>query len=178
VKEIDFCAFTDCKNLCKVKISNDKIKIMPNTFSGCPKLADENGFVIVKNVLWDYYGNDSEVTVPSDVRIIDNYVFSNGYFEESNLTSIILPDGLEIIGWNAFSRCKKLTSVIIPKSVKEICGYAFEFCENLKSISIMNRNVEIVKLAFFDCKKLTIYAPADSTAEQFAKRSNIPFVEI
>lgn len=194
VKKVDFAAFAWCRNLRKVKILNDETCIMPDTFKSCPKLADENGFVIVKNVLWDYYGTDSEVTVPSDVRIIDNYVFSNGYFEESNLTSIILPDGLEIIGWNAFSRCKKLTSVIIPSSVKGICCGAFRYCENLKSVTIMNKNVEIgeetvnlnfngeeikyVKNAFEGCENLTIYAPANSTAEQFAKRNNIPFIEI
>ena len=194
VKKVDFAAFACCKNLRKVKILNDETCIMPDAFCGCPKLADENGFVIVKNVLWDYYGTDSEVTVPSVVSIIDNDLFSSSLSWESNLTSIILPDGLEIIGWRTFSFCKKLTSVIIPSSVKEICRGAFRYCENLKSVTIMNKDVEIgeetvnlnvngeerkyVNNAFEGCKKLTIYAPANSTAEQFAKRNNIPFIKI
>ena len=178
VKKVDFAAFACCKNLRNVKILNDETCIMPDTFCGCPKLADENGFIIVKNVLWDYYGTDSEVTVPSGVRIIDNGLFSGTLSWESNLTSIVLPDSLEIIGWRTFSFCKKLTSVIIPSSVKEICCGAFRYCENLKSVTIVNKDVEIEEKAFAYCENLTIHAPAGSCAEQYAKENNIPFVAI
>ena len=43
----------------------------------------------------------------------------------------------------------------LPQSVKQIRDYAFAYCP-----------------------KLTIHAPADSYAEQYAKENNIPFQEL
>ncbi|MBR2327423.1 MAG: leucine-rich repeat protein [Clostridia bacterium] len=57
------------------------------------------------------------------------------------------------MGSYAFSGCKSLKSINIPKSVTSIDRYSFKGCENL-----------------------TIYVPAGSYAEKFAKEKNIPFV--
>jgi hypothetical protein len=53
-------------------------------------------------------------------------------FKNSPIVSIVLPEGLETIGKEAFEKCSSLKTIIIPKSV-EIMGYhAFIGCTSLK----------------------------------------------
>ena len=53
-----------------------------------------------------------------------------------------------------------------------------EIGEETVNLNFNGGEIKYVKNAFEGCENLTIYAPTDSTAEQFAKRNNIPFVEI
>lgn len=55
----------------------------------------------------------------------------------SKLVSVVLPDGLEEIGFKAFCSTG-ITSMIIPSSVRRIEPYAFEECRNLNSIKFEN----------------------------------------
>ena len=56
-------------------------------------------------------------------------------FEDcSGLTSIIIPDGVTSIGYEAFYGCSSLTSITIPDSVTSIDSYAFRDCSNLTSV--------------------------------------------
>jgi len=108
---IGYCAFFDCTNLQSVVIPKSVTKIGSRAFSGCEnlqsavipesvneigkgafhrcdKLADENGFVIIRNVLYSYH---------------------------SNSENIVIPEGVTEIGNDAFSRCTNLKSIVIPE---------------------------------------------------------------
>lgn len=73
----------------------------------------------------DYIGDieiPSEVTykkVTYKVVAVGNHTFSN-----CNVTSVIIPEGVNRIGWWAFE-FSKLNSVILPESIKEIATGAF-----------------------------------------------------
>ena len=62
VTNIGECAFSGCTNLTSVTIPDSVTRIGEGAFSGCRGLADANGFVVVRNVLYDYHGTDSAVT--------------------------------------------------------------------------------------------------------------------
>lgn len=47
-------------------------------------------------------------------------------FARSSVTEIVIPDGVEEIGYGAFYHCDNLQSVVVPDSVKVIEAYAFE----------------------------------------------------
>ena len=76
------------------------------------------------------------------VKIADTYnglpvtnIYDNA-FENTSITSIIIPDSVTSIGENAFYGCSSLTSVVIPDSVTAIGNYAFYNCSGLTSVYI------------------------------------------
>ena len=73
----------------------------------------------------------------------------------SSLKTVTILDGVESIGYQAFSGCTGLTSVIIPNSVTSIGGYAFSGCTGLTSVIIPNSVTSIEGSAFFGCSGLT-----------------------
>lgn len=63
----------------------------------------------------------TEYEIGEDITEIGDFAFAR-----SGLTSIVIPEGVEKIGYGAFYHCDNLTSVTIPSSVKEIAANAFE----------------------------------------------------
>ena len=84
-------------------------------------------------------------TVPSHVRVIGGSAFAG-----VALKNIILPDGLEEIGGNAFYKAANLKNVQIPASVKTIGSYAFMECSSLTTINIPE-NAELGSYIFRNC---------------------------
>lgn len=52
------------------------------------------------------------------------------------LENIALPRSLEKIGFSAFSSCSKLTEIILPENVSEIGDMAFINCTSLRTVTI------------------------------------------
>lgn len=109
----------------------------------------ENGNAVITG----YEGNAALLTIPDK---LDGYpVVSIGEraFENANVTAVVLPDGLQDIGWFAFYNCHKLLNVTIPASTIAI-GYA----------------------VFDGCGALTLYCPKDSYAERYARSYGLTYV--
>ena len=68
--------------------------------------------------------------------------------EESKLTTIILNNGVEKIGKEAFSNAKNLSEVLIPDSVKEIGESAFYGCSELNNTFPICRTIEYRQRGF------------------------------
>lgn len=78
----------------------------------------------------------------------------NYYFKTS--PTLVIPEGCERIGWNAFRGCWRLKKVIIPESVKEIGDYAFEWCPKA-TIILKKPEKDFEKIggnAFSGCEEL------------------------
>ncbi|MBQ3922196.1 MAG: leucine-rich repeat protein [Spirochaetales bacterium] len=87
--------------------------------------------------------NNSSITIDLDLsqctemtKIADN-AFDGGTWGDNkicNLHSVVIPDGVTVVGKNAFQYCEGLTSVTIPASVNTILSYAFSGCKNISSV--------------------------------------------
>ena len=100
-----------------------------------------------------YIGKDEVVYIPAEIE--GKPVVSVGGFSETNVTSVIIPDGVKEISFTAFLNCKELTNVEVPDSVTIIRNSAFCRCEKLKSVNIPDGVTEIGDWTFSDCKSLT-----------------------
>ena len=72
----------------------------------------------------------------------------------SNLTSIIIPDGVITIGNITFYFCSNLTSVTIPESVTTVGYSAFDYCSNLTSVITIGKNLTFIGNAPFSGTKV------------------------
>ncbi len=77
--------------------------------------------------------------IPPTVKEIGERAFE----ECSELTTVILNDGLEEIGRRAFALCA-LVRIVIPPTIKEIDERAFEECSNLTSVQFCDEIEEFV----------------------------------
>ncbi len=120
-----------------------------------------------------YNGNDAEITIPSEIdgatmTSIGDSAFSNC----TSLTSVIIPDSVNVIGKNAFYNCTSLTSVTIPASVTSLGDYAFYYT------NIVSRGSEGITGVRLRIPGLTIYGYEKSHAQIYANNNGIPFVVI
>ena len=95
--------------------------------------------------------NLTNVVIPDSVTDIGNYAFSGC----TSLESINIPDSVTSIGLNAFNKCRSLTSINLPKGVTKIAGWLFADCESLKEVNLPQEITEIHTCAFYGCKSLT-----------------------
>lgn len=90
----------------------------------------------ITSISWDAFQGNQKLThieIPSSVRVIHQNTFSKC----TNLRSVILSEGLEIICNYAFNGCTGLTEIEIPSTVTLIEEYAFYGCTNLESPQIL-----------------------------------------
>jgi hypothetical protein len=79
------------------------------------------------------------IDIPSSIRVIKKWAFEDC----SELTTVILNDGLEEIGDRAFEGCA-FVHIVIPPAVKEIDERAFEECSNLMTVQFCDEIKEVV----------------------------------
>lgn len=92
------------------------------------------------------------------VTAIGELAFSNN----SSVTCVTLPEGIEKIETSAFNRCAALVDLVIPSSVSEIGDYAFGYCTALNGIVIPKNVTKIGKGIFRGCSSLTSIAANDN----------------
>ena len=122
VSKIDWRLFENCCSLKQIDIQNPDIRIDDAAFDGCCGLADSDGFLIMKGVLFDYFGKGGEVTIPKTVARIASYAF----YDCKALKCVAIPESVTEVSENAFKNCGELT-VILPESIKKAKS-AFSGC--------------------------------------------------
>ncbi len=92
-----------------------------------------------------YKGAATELTLPTD----SNYsIYSNAFEENENLTSIIIPENVSVIGAYAFVGCSNLANLILKNGITEIGVYAFYGCDALKKVVVRSQVKKIWNIAF------------------------------
>ena len=125
LKAIGDSAFWNCDALEKAEVPESVTTIGARAFEGCRKLADENGLIIVHNIVFGGTGKIAEI--PQGVREISARAFSYNRI----LTSVTIPESVTVIGEGAFEKCNRLTNVRILGKNISIGRYAFSGCTGL-----------------------------------------------
>lgn len=147
-------AFYGCAGLVSVAIPSSVGELGDAVFSGCSGLCDENGFTIVRGIMYGYYGKDRAISIPSGVIRIG----SSACAECVSLTSVCVPLSVKRIGGSAFAGCYNLTELTISEGLEEVGTEAFVACSRLQTVKIPNgvkKNrrlcVCILRRSFFAC---------------------------
>ena len=131
-------AFFWCDKITSVTISSSVKSIGIGAFYSCKALTGitiPNGAESIGEDAFQYCDSLKEVTIPGSVKSIGEGAFSNCYYEKTDddynitysrgLEKVIIQDGVETIGVQAFYMCKKLNTIELPDSVKSIGHWAF-----------------------------------------------------
>jgi hypothetical protein len=115
----------------------------------------------------------TEIHIPTGISEIPDGTFCNGDWEE-----LTIPGNVKTIGQEAFAGNKNLKKVTIEDGVEELSGHnIFNHCDNLTELHIPGSVTVFYDGLIVDSSaNLTIYAPAGSAAETYAKENCINFV--
>ena len=154
VTSIGNLAFALSRNIIHVDIADSVVSIGEQVFFKCSSLTDikiPQSVTYIDANAFNSCTNLSSITLSTNnITSIRPYTFSGC----SELSSIVIPDGVTSIQLGAFSNCTKLTSISIPGSVISIGPYAFRDCTNLTSITIPGSVTSIGEHVFTGCTSL------------------------
>ena len=104
---------------------------------------------------WQYYPTEKTLILYS-VKQIPDYSHEKAPWHKlrSSVKRIVLREGLEQIGANAFSGMSALESVSFPNSLRRIDKNAFEYCEKLQELALPEHLEFIGDYAFQSCTSL------------------------
>ena len=121
--------------------------------NGVLKRLDMSKATIIGDGEYYVYGNWGGPQViysyPKD-NVIGDHMFAS-----TKLESIVLPDNVTEIEYDAFSICHELSNVAIPDGVKRIGQFSFSSTQKLKSITIPRSMNTIEESAFAHADGLT-----------------------
>lgn len=166
VTTIEDGAFYDCHYIKSITLPSTVKHIEDGAFTSCggilnfyiDDLAAFMNIDAIANILGKngndktLYLNNTPVTalvIPDGIEEIASYAFK-GF----NFTSVEIPDSVTKIHDGAFTLCRNLTTVDIPEQVTLIGASAFSNCEKLTSVTIGNNVNSIGAGAFRGCTQL------------------------
>ena len=137
----------------------EKVKsIGLNAFGSCTKLTslivDEN------NNNYDSRNNCNAIIETA----------TNTLIQGNNISTI--PEGVEVIGANAFEWCTGIKNITLPNSVTKIGSNAFLYCDGLLKITLGKGLTTIESEAFHNCMYLTTINYRGTEAEWSAISGN------
>lgn len=144
-------AFQGCRALTSASLPTGLTSIGKYAFQRCEALVTINipTTVVSMGIGAFYYCSLTSLTLPEGIKNIEQSTFTGNEF-----TSVVIPQGVTVIGVNSFCDCKQLESVTIPNSVQTIGEMAFQYCPKLASVAIPNSVVTIERYAFDRCSSL------------------------
>lgn len=157
VVEIKDSAFEGCTALQTIALPNTLTTIGYGGFKGCTAIENisiPNSVVSMgKSVFFDCSKLET-ITLSTQLTAIGGHTFYR-----CSLSSIVIPEGVETIGENAFDGCDVLTSVSLPTTMSQISANAFYGCSALKSITLPNGLTKIYHHSFANTGLVEVNIP-------------------
>ena len=110
----------------------------------------QEDFKIENGTLVSFTGEEHSVAVPEGVKVIGREAFRGMAW----ITDIALPEGLEEIGDSAFKGCRQLRNINFPDSLRKLGDFAFHRCHSLESVTLPKSVTCLGSGAFLYCDGL------------------------
>lgn len=165
----------------EVKVTSSLESGLSINLIGTDRYIQNEWLLNSQNVALSYSGTETDLVVPDGVVEVSSEIFK----DNSEITSIVFPSSVKLVGESAFENCTGLTSVTFlnnstSTSVGEnvssttqstlggeddaviIGDKAFKGCVNLTSIILPDNIESLSNSAFIDCSNLiTVAIPGD-----------------
>ena len=173
-----------CSSLSSIKLPESITNMGANPFRECGNInilvsPDHPYLAVIDGVLFSKPDKrliccpdtKESYAVPDGIEIIGDDAFNSSY----SLISITIPNSVTSIGNSVFFSCNGLSSVILPESVTSIGDSAFSWCSSLSSITLSDNVTNIGLWAFFECENLTVTVSRDSYAVQYCEENDLNY---
>ncbi|MBD5310381.1 MAG: leucine-rich repeat protein [Bacteroides sp.] len=177
VEKIEESAFESCSNLHDVMNLSKNCEIETHAFYDCKKLyrvaSYENDYFNNRNGLWTILDDE---TVDAEKGIIwaapsssNPYPWVSGKYSGKleiprgvttltwicmafceNITEVVLPESLTVIGTQSFYGCEGLKQILIPEAVTTIYSEAFRGCTGLQEVLLPTKVTEVGEGLFWN----------------------------
>lgn len=180
VKKVGIGAFSNTSskfdNLQSVEMKDVEI-IDVNAFGGQDLLKNvvlSDNLKEIRSNAFDFTYDLKNIKLPEGLEVIGVEAFKN-----SGLLEVEIPATVKKIEDRAFEDCKQMTKMVIKEGVEEIGSYAIPSCK-LKDLYIPESVTKIDPYAIQGngILAVTIYTPAGSAAEKYALENRISIVNI
>lgn len=135
ISSIGQSAFWGCESITAINIPDNVSTIKAMAFHGCLKLSQVNipkALTVINESVFAFCTSLTHIDIPDNITAI-----KEGAFLNSGITSVIIPNSVEVIENEAFRQCWMLADVTIGNSVKTIGHYAFIQCEGLSRVKCL-----------------------------------------
>ncbi len=192
ITTIGYSAFHDCKALTSIYIPATVTTIESNAFADCNALekvitpsiaawcsisfpgynATSNPINYAHRLFVGDKENNTEVTdlvVPDGIEEIKPLAF----YGFTAMTSLTLPTSVKKLGDYAFHDCTGLTEVTLPEGFEDIGRGVFDGCTALTTLTLPSTLTKIYYYAFMDVPLLTtVFCSADPATLKWENNSN------
>lgn len=144
VTSIGNLAFALFANLTHVDIADSVVSIGEQVFFKCSSLTN---ITVPQSVTYIGVNAFDSCTKLSSITLSTNNITSIRLYTFSGcseLSSIVIPDGVTSIQLGAFSNCTNLTSITIPGSVTSIGSNVFDGCTSLNDIRYSGTSESVI----------------------------------
>ncbi|MCL2131559.1 MAG: leucine-rich repeat domain-containing protein [Lentimicrobiaceae bacterium] len=130
------------------------------TITGSGKMKD---FLTETSSPWYSYRTQiTKIVLPDGLTSIGNESFYG-----CNISSVSIPNSVEIIGRGSFANCSELTSVVIPNSVTKLLQSTFIYCSKLHKVTLGSSVEKLEYVVFKGCTALDSIICKSTTPPEF-----------
>lgn len=122
------------------------------TVASAAEESPEEDFLVYDGVLEEYVGPGGDVVIPASLGVKE--IAAKAFFANNDITSVVIPEGVEVVGYWCFNMCEAIEAVTLPYSLEELAEHCFSSAA-ITSIVIPG-NVETIGYgAFSGCTYLS-----------------------
>ena len=116
-----------------------------------PGTAEADGFESDRGMIYSYSGGETELEIPAEIGGMSTTSIGRMAFAgNTDITSVVIPEGVTTIEGSAFEGCSSLKTVVFPNTLMEIDLYAFAGCSSLENVVLPDGVVYVGAAAFYE----------------------------
>ena len=128
--------FNGFKSIETVTVPADVDSIGDDAFLGCTNITKVTAHDVAS---WCgiHFGNTMILQTGTAIRLSNPVSISqNLYIGNERLTKLVIPEGVQEIGYSAFYRCLGITEVSLPSTLKKVGANAFADCTDIRIVNV------------------------------------------